>query len=113
MASLSVTSIQAGIHQAQQHVDGDLPRADEKSNFPAIYDKDASSKIDVYSIPSFSRDLDPGTATPDREWKAGKEEWMIISVISFVGLMVALDATILVPALPVGAFDMNKSSREI
>ena len=107
MASLAVTSIQPGTHQAQQHIDGDLPRADEKSNLHANYDKDPSSEIDVYSIPSSSQDLDPATVTPDREWKAGKEEWMIILVIAFVRLMVALDATILVPALPVGAFDMN------
>ena len=35
------------------------------------------------------------------EWRAGKSEWMIIIVIAIVSLMVALDATILVPVLPV------------
>lgn len=38
---------------------------------------------------------------PQGEWKAGKSEWMIIIVIAIVSLMVALDATILVPILPV------------
>ena len=56
----------------------------------------------------------PATATPDLEWKAGKEEWMVILVIAIVSLMVALDATILVPVLPVGGSegDLKKSSRE-
>ena len=40
----------------------------------------------------------------DQEWKAGRKEWMIIIVISTVSLMVALDATILVTALPVSVF---------
>ena len=35
------------------------------------------------------------------EWKAGKSEWMVIIVIAIVSLMVALDATIVVPILPV------------
>lgn len=37
------------------------------------------------------------------DWKAGRAEWMIIIVIAIVSLMVALDATILVPVLPVSA----------
>ncbi|KAL8836760.1 MAG: hypothetical protein Q9170_002789 [Blastenia crenularia] len=36
----------------------------------------------------------------DQGWKAGKKEWMIIIVLAIVSLMVALDATILVPVLP-------------
>ncbi|KAL8721430.1 MAG: hypothetical protein Q9225_001905 [Loekoesia sp. 1 TL-2023] len=34
------------------------------------------------------------------EWRAGRKEWMIIIVLAIVSLMVALDATILVPVLP-------------
>lgn len=41
----------------------------------------------------------------DQEWKAGRNEWMIIIVLAVISLMVALDATILVPVLPVSAFD--------
>ena len=37
------------------------------------------------------------------EWKAGKGEWLIILVLAVVSLMVAIDATILVTALPVGS----------
>ena len=42
--------------------------------------------------------------TSGEDWKAGRAEWMIIIVIAIVSLMVALDATILVPVLPVSAF---------
>lgn len=42
-------------------------------------------------------------ATSNQEWKAGRNEWMIIIVLAIVSLMVALDATILVSVLPVSA----------
>lgn len=42
-------------------------------------------------------------AASNQEWKAGRKEWMIIIVLAIVSLMVALDATILVPVLPVSA----------
>lgn len=35
------------------------------------------------------------------DWKAGKQEWLIVICLGVVCLMVALDATIVVPALPV------------
>lgn len=47
------------------------------------------------------------SAEPDLDWKAGKEEWAIIIVLAVVSLMVALDATILVTALPVSGNDMD------
>lgn len=37
------------------------------------------------------------------EWKVGRNEWLIVIVLAIVSLMVALDATILVTALPVRA----------
>ena len=45
---------------------------------------------------------DGGSAEPPA-WKAGRKEWMVIMVLAIVSLMVALDATILVPVLPVSA----------
>lgn len=42
------------------------------------------------------------TENPPPEWEAGKGEWLIILVLAIVSLMVAIDATILVTALPVG-----------
>lgn len=43
---------------------------------------------------------DGGSAEPPL-WKAGRKEWMVIIVLAIVSLMVALDAIILVPVLPV------------
>ena len=48
---------------------------------------------------------DQAAPPSEQEWKAGRREWMIIIVLAIVSLMVALDATILVPVLPVSAFD--------
>lgn len=42
----------------------------------------------------------PAAAVPD-VWKAGKQQWLIILCLCVLSLVVALDATILVPALPV------------
>lgn len=117
MASLAIASVQHTSHQAQQQIDEDLPHASEKSSLPAKDYQNPSGNIDHDSKPVTPQDPDPVTATPDPdpEWKAGKEEWMIILVIAIVSLMVALDATILVPVLPVGDFKIGvtKSSREI
>ncbi|KAF2144354.1 uncharacterized protein K452DRAFT_295815 [Aplosporella prunicola CBS 121167] len=46
------------------------------------------------------------------EWKAGKAEWTIIIVLAFVSLMVSIDATILVPALPSLAVALNGSAAD-
>ena len=115
MASLAIASVQLTSHQAQQQIDEDLPHASEKSSLAAKDYQNPSGNIDHDSKPVTPQDPDPVTATPDPEWKAGKEEWMIILVIAIVSLMVALDATILVPVLPVGGLkiDGTKASREI
>lgn len=44
-----------------------------------------------------------GAAAFDQEWKASRREWLIIIVLATISLMVSLDATILVPILPVSA----------
>ena len=41
------------------------------------------------------------TASPPDEWKAGKQEWLIVICLATVSLMVALDATVIVTPLPV------------
>ena len=53
------------------------------------------------STPSTPENQASTSRLSDTEWKAGRDEWMIIIVIAIVSLMVALDATILVPVLPV------------
>lgn len=35
------------------------------------------------------------------EWKAGKQEWLIMILLLVVSFLVSIDATILVPVLPV------------
>lgn len=35
------------------------------------------------------------------DWKAGRQEWLIMIVLLIVSLMASIDATILVPVLPV------------
>ncbi|KAI9820041.1 MAG: hypothetical protein M1827_006612 [Pycnora praestabilis] len=47
-----------------------------------------------------------------REWKAGRQEYLIMLSLSIVSLMVAIDASILVPALPVIAKDLGGSASE-
>ena len=115
MASLAIATIQHTSHRAQQQNDGDLPRANENPSLHTEDDKIPGSENDNSSKKITPLDPDSVTAVPDLEWKAGKEEWMIILVIAVVSLMVALDATILVPVLPVGGFeaDPNTSSAEI
>ncbi len=103
MPSLAITSNQHSTHQAQHQIDRDLPPASEKSSHQVLDDIGSSTAFEHYSETTSPQRPDPATATPDREWKAGKEEWMIILVITTISLMVALDATILVSALPVGA----------
>lgn len=38
---------------------------------------------------------------PLEEWKAGRQEWLIIITLVVISTMASLDATILVPVLPV------------
>jgi predicted MFS family arabinose efflux permease len=53
------------------------------------------------------RALAPGT-----EWKPEKQEYLIMLTISFVSLVVALDATILVSVLPTLAVDLHGYAEE-
>jgi hypothetical protein len=43
----------------------------------------------------------PEASSPKPEWKPGPGEWAILTCLAIVSLVVALDATILVPVLPV------------
>ncbi|KAL8889534.1 MAG: hypothetical protein Q9215_003188 [Flavoplaca cf. flavocitrina] len=54
----------------------------------------------------------PSEQAPEQAWKAGRKEWMIIIVLAIVSLMVALDATILVPALPAIASDLHGNTTD-
>ncbi|KAL9616039.1 MAG: hypothetical protein Q9160_009040 [Pyrenula sp. 1 TL-2023] len=76
---------------------GTLSNAKERKTFD-IEEKDTQE-----ADPKASQDA----AISNREWKAGRKEWMVVLVHTFVSLMVALDATILVTALPALARDLN------
>jgi len=67
----------------------------------------ANDDAELISRPHAEDKVDPITAVTtsatvsQNEWKAGKQEWLIVICLGIVCLMVALDATIVVPALPV------------
>jgi hypothetical protein len=60
------------------------------------------------SITSIST-TDP-TALDTEPWKPLEQEYLVMLTISILSLMVALDATILVPVLPVSAKRQSSSS---
>ena len=72
---------------------------DEQTVLNAGVDHRPSAKIEISTFLG-SQDSQQDSI-PQGEWRAGKSEWMIIIVISIVSLIVGLDATILVPILPV------------
>lgn len=84
-----------------------MPRGTETSSLNVKEDVIPDSKIDKTSKTITPEDPGPAIITPDLEWKASKEVWMIILVIAIVSLMVAIDATILLPVLPVGASELD------
>jgi quinol-cytochrome oxidoreductase complex cytochrome b subunit len=47
------------------------------------------------------KQINPSSTDPFAEWKPSKAEWLMIGCFMIVSLVVALDATILVPILPV------------
>jgi EmrB/QacA subfamily drug resistance transporter len=46
------------------------------------------------------------------EWKPQRHEWMVMITLATISLMVALDATILVPVLPTLAVDLHGNANE-
>lgn len=113
MPSLAIATIEHVGDQSPQQNDWGLSHADKFSTLHAN-DGKSSTKTEHLATQITPPDPNPATANPNIEWKAGKEEWLIMAVIAIVSLMVALDATILVPVLPVRDFyfDANRSSRQ-
>ena len=46
------------------------------------------------------------------DWKPQRHEWMVMITLATISLMVALDATILVPVLPTLAVDLHGTANE-
>jgi multidrug resistance protein len=49
---------------------------------------------------------------PHAEWKPNRREWFLMGTIALVSIMVALDATILVPVLPTLATDLRGTTTD-
>lgn len=46
------------------------------------------------------------------EWRPRRQEWLVMLTLATISLMVALDATILVPVLPTLALDLDGTANE-
>lgn len=95
------------------YITGEEKQGPKTPNTESMKDQAAPHKIGqkIHCGSKISNSRVAGIESPqestasEQEWKAGRREWMIIIVLAIVSLMVALDATILVPVLPVSAFD--------
>ena len=67
---------------------------------------DKFTQAQIHTRSNSQGEENPQHAEPDLDWKAGKKEWAIVIVLAIVSLMIALDATILVTALPVRVSDL-------
>ena len=90
----------------QWHTDVNLPQANDKVTLHEN-DEKIPTESENSSAKTVPQDPNQLSTASDPEWKAGRDEWMIIVVLAIVSLMVALDATILVPVLPVSALNLN------
>lgn len=58
--------------------------------------------LDTRKTPVAEKDIAISSAEESsEEWKAGRQEWLIIITLVVISTMASLDATILVPVLPV------------
>ena len=73
---------------------------DKKSTVAARHHRKRSSLLS-FTITWTPEDLDKQLAKEDG-WKAGRGEWLVLLCLTEMCLVVALDATIVVPVLPVG-----------
>lgn len=64
---------------------------------------DEPKALAIDAICEISSNKTPAHSPIESEWLAGRQEWLIVLCLGVVSLMVALDATIVVPALPVSA----------
>lgn len=93
MATIEITGEKAQVQQGVSHT---IRGAD----IDVVEESRPNEREDSYS--QITRRFPPEVPTPAvPEWRAGRQEWFIIVVLSLISVMVALDATILVPVLPV------------
>ena len=98
----ATTSSPGTAEEIQQPRARDTESMTDQAVVPEVTQKKGLCVTDGSSTQLAGPDSQPEpTALLDSEWRAGRSEWMIIIVLAIVSLMVALDATILVPVLPV------------
>ncbi|KAH0539028.1 hypothetical protein FGG08_004422 [Glutinoglossum americanum] len=57
-------------------------------------------------------DLNAAAESKEEQWKPRRPEYLVMATLSFISLLVALDATVLIPALPVISHSLNGSAIE-
>ena len=72
----------------------------------------SSLYVDDMGHSSFSKESCQEAQSAPVEWKPQKQEYMVMLTISIISLMVALDATILVPVLPALATALNGTATD-
>jgi hypothetical protein len=63
-----------------------------------IYDDDAFSYTDTVELVEFVTVANPGT----RAWRPRVKEWLVLICVSILTMLVAFDATMVIPFIPVG-----------
>ena len=53
------------------------------------------------------KDINDEYERPEEDWKPCRQEYLIMISLSLISLMVALDSSILIPALPVSRFALG------
>lgn len=85
-----------------------LPPDSLHSNFEVEIEKQGRMDITVTDIEATTAEKEEKVS----EWKPRRQEWMVMITLAIISLMVALDATILVPVLPTLAVDLHGTANE-
>lgn len=109
MASLVVATIQHDSQRSPKSNEDNLARLDDRGNIPQAEEK-SPAKTENSNRSTTSQEPNLVSTASDPEWRAGRGEWMIIIVLAIVSLMVALDATILVPVLPASIPELSSKN---
>jgi hypothetical protein len=79
------------------------------SNIDIDIEKDGRMDVIVTDVEAVVEKAEKETLL---EWKPRRQEWFVMITLATISLMVALDATILVPVLPTLAVDLHGTANE-
>jgi MFS family permease len=90
-----------------------MQQTPEQDNSP----QSLHSDVDIEKHSSIGSTRGDAKATDDsegttQEWKPQRQEWRVMATLATISLVVALDATILVPVLPTLAVDLHGTANE-